>query len=79
MKPKQKINNCKTVAEVETLCCYDCSNDHHFGWCDAPWIMCKAKDRIKEITGEQGYTITNLEKHIDGILEKHDIKKGGAK
>lgn len=63
------LNNCKTVEEVEKLCCYDCAINHHFGWCDVDGIICAAKSRIKEITREHGNSIT-LEEHIERIIEE---------
>ena len=66
-----KLNNCKTVEEVEKLCCYNCAKNHHFGWCDVEGIVCTAKSRIKAITGEHGHSIT-LEEHINKILEREE-------
>ena len=68
---EDKLNNCKTVEEVEKLCCYNCAKNHHFGWCDCDWIVCTAKSRIKAITGEYGHSVT-LEEHINKILEREE-------
>lgn len=67
-----KLNNCNTVEEVEKLCCYNCANNHHFGWCDVEAIVCPAKSRIKAITGKHGHSIT-LEEHINKILERNKL------
>jgi len=52
MTTTEKINNCNTVEEVERLRCYECSDSGHWGWCDASYIKCDYKNRIKEILGE---------------------------
>ena len=57
---REKLPNCKTVEEVEALRCCECSKDGHFGWCDAPWIQCDFKDKIKELKGEKGHRFNNL-------------------
>lgn len=43
--------DCMTVEEVEKHFCSKCADDGHWGWCDAPWIKCTHKSRIKEILG----------------------------
>ena len=48
-----RLQDCKTVEEVEKLSCNECSNNGHWGWCDAPWIDCSCKTKIKEILGEK--------------------------
>lgn len=64
-----KIEDCKTVQEVESLRCYECANSGHWGWCDAPHIKCAYKDRIKEILGENKSRYTT-EEHISMILDR---------
>ena len=48
-----KINQCKTVEEIESLRCNECSKNGHWGWCDGDWIRCPWKERIKEILGRK--------------------------
>lgn len=62
------IKSCTTVEEVEALRCDTCSRTGHWGWCDAPWIKCEYKDRIKEILGLKDSKIKDPHKHIDSIL-----------
>ena len=54
------LEECKTVEEVEALHCKDCSDDGHWGWCDAPWITCEYKKKIKEILGETECRYTSI-------------------
>ena len=54
------LKDCKTVEEVEQLRCKDCAATGHWGWCDAPWIMCEYRDKIKEILGKQSYRYMSL-------------------
>ena len=64
-----RIEDCKTVQEVESLRCYECANSGHWGWCDAPHIKCDYKNRIKEILGETKPRYTT-EQQMSMILNK---------
>lgn len=46
------LRTINTINEVEKLRCITCSNNGHWGWCDAPFISCPYKWRIKEILGK---------------------------
>lgn len=59
-----KIEECKTVEEVEALRCHECSSTHHWGWCDAPWIKCGYKSRIKEILGQSDCKYNSLDSQL---------------
>ena len=61
------LDECKTVEEVEALQCYKCSKNHHYGWCDTSYILCRYKDKIKEILGTPDNKYTS-EEHINMCL-----------
>ena len=63
----ERLQNCKTVEEVEQIRCHSCANNGHWGWCDARFIKCAYKDRIKEILGEP---------KDSGKLSMHDVIDG---
>lgn len=68
------FNACTTVEEVEALQCHKCSTrTGHWGWCDAPFIQCKFKDKIKQILGRTESTVT-LEDHIK-MYELEELEK----
>lgn len=62
------IAECKTVEEVEKLRCFECANNRHWGWCDAPWIICDYKDKIKEILGVSEDRYSSLEEQMHGLI-----------
>ena len=64
------LDSAKTVEEVEALRCYDCARNGHWGWCDAPWIKCLFKDRIKEILGESESRFASLEEQLPFLKEE---------
>ena len=66
-----KLKDCKTVEDVEALRCNECSNNGHWGWCDAPWIDCEYKTKIKEIIGEKRNRFTML---TDQMPQLCDLK-----
>ena len=70
-----KLEECKTVEEVEELACKNCARTGHWGWCDAPWIKCSYRDKIKQILGKTEYNITNISDHLDNIL---NVKNQGV-
>jgi len=50
-KEMEYLRTLNTVEEVEKVHCVKCADNGHWGWCDAPWITCPLKWRIKEILG----------------------------
>ena len=65
------LEECTTVEEVESFHCKECSTrTGHWGWCDAPWIHCKFKDKIKKILGQTESSIIDPEQHINDILKR---------
>lgn len=70
-----ELSECTTVQEVEALRCTECSNSGHWGWCDAPWIKCTYRDKIKEILGNTDYAITDIRAHVDDILQRQATDK----
>lgn len=66
---EKELQNCNTVEEVERLRCYDCAKNGHWGWCDATFIKCAYKDRIKEILGEpKGSGKRSVHDVLDGVM-----------
>ena len=72
---REKLPSCTTVEEVEALRCNECANDHHYGWCDAPWIECDFKDKIKSILRETEDEHNSFVDSGRTIIQKlHDIE-----
>lgn len=65
MQPE--IEACKTVEEVEATGCNQCSSNGHWGWCDAFWITCERKDRIKQLLGDTSTGCSSFEEHLNSL------------
>ena len=72
MIKNMKLQDCKTVEEVEALGCNKCARNGHWGWCDAPWIECSRKNKIKEILGNKESRFKTIEEQMSRNVLKED-------
>lgn len=70
------LSTLNTVEEVESLRCFECARDGHWGWCDAPWIKCEYKDRIKEILGLSESRFSSLKEQMPDIITDKTLHIG---